>query len=88
VKIPLLYLVYCSGQAEDFPHCWCFADSRIEVSKSFLYCLVMLHFVQLLFCDDHHRTRCTLQVHEKVHLLSFASSCQVRSCWSWSQTLD
>jgi hypothetical protein len=45
VKILLLYLVYCSGQAEDYPHCWCFVDSGIEVSKSFLYSLVVLHFV-------------------------------------------
>jgi hypothetical protein len=57
---------------------------------SFLCCLVELRFVQLLFCDDHHRTRCTLQVHEKVHQLSwvsFASNVKLLVLESWSQTL-
>jgi hypothetical protein len=56
-----------------FPHCWCFVDSGIEVSTSFIYCLVVLRFVQLLFCGDRHRTRCTLQAHGKVHRLSWVS---------------
>jgi hypothetical protein len=33
----------------------------------------VLHFIQPLFCDDHHQTRYILQVHEKVHQLSLAS---------------
>jgi uncharacterized protein YhhL (DUF1145 family) len=50
-----------------------FVDFGVEVSMSFLYFLVVLHFVQLLFCDYRHRTKCTLQVHEKVHQLSWVS---------------
>jgi hypothetical protein len=48
--------------------------------KSFLCCLVVLHFVRPFFCDDHHRTRCTLLVHEKVLQLfwvSFASDAKL-----------
>jgi hypothetical protein len=40
---------------------------------SFLYCFVVLHFAQKRFCDDRHRTRCTPQVHEKFHQLSWVS---------------
>jgi hypothetical protein len=68
-----LVLGLLSGQAEDFPRCRCFVDSRIVVSKSFLYCLVVLHFVRPLFCDDHHQIICIVQVHEKVHQLCLAS---------------
>jgi hypothetical protein len=80
VRILLLCLVCCSGQAEDFPHCWCFVDSGIVVSKSFLCCLVVLHLVWPLFCDDYHQTRCILLVHEKVLQLfwvSFASDAKL-----------
>jgi hypothetical protein len=73
VRILLLCLVCCSGQAEGFPHCCCFVDSGTVVSKSFLCCLVVLHFARPLFCDDHHRTRCILPVHEKVLQLSWVS---------------
>jgi hypothetical protein len=45
----------------------------IVLSRSFLYCLAELHFVQPLFCDDHHQTRCTLPVHEKVLQPSWVS---------------
>jgi hypothetical protein len=50
------------------------------VSMSFLGCLVLFHFVQPLFCDDHHPTRCILLVHEKVLQLpwvSFASDAKL-----------
>jgi hypothetical protein len=70
VRILLLCLVCCSGLAEDFPHYWCFVDSWTMISKSFPCCLALLHFVRPLFCGDHHRTRCTFLVREKVHQLS------------------
>jgi hypothetical protein len=80
VRTLLLHLVCCFGQAEDFPHCWYFVDSGIVLSRSFFCCLAELHFVQPLFCDDHHRTRCTLPVHEKVlqpSWVSFASDAKL-----------
>jgi hypothetical protein len=40
---------------------------------SFLYCFVVLHFAQQPFYDDRHRTRCTRQVNDKVHQLSWVS---------------
>jgi hypothetical protein len=45
VQILLLCLVYCFDWVEDFPRYWCFMESRVEVSTSFLCCLVLLHSV-------------------------------------------